>query len=311
MDVTESFLQYQMGFNDGSETLIKVNITDIVKNPLNEVREALDTEQDILDLVESIRDDGLQNPLVVYKGEFTDGNQKYVLVSGHRRHAALMKLLEQKDTRFVMVPVHIVDKPTSKTKEVELLCENNMSRRSEDAVNLELAILKQNWDEMESSAKAALTQKYRERFINENSLVLPEDQNYIDNNFRPVYYYIREHSLLDYSDATFKRHIKSGKQVIEEAKAPKDNEIPQLIELEEDSSTEGEAANVSMPVQPVKKESDIEKKAKVVKRAKGTMPAFSKFTNDTWSSEVCEKAVEVQNVINEFLELVETELAKQ
>ncbi len=71
-------------------------LQDLKSNPLNQIYEEQDTEEDLEELVISIRENGLQNPLTVSKS-----NTGYVLLSGHRRLKALSKLFgEKKEVKY-------------------------------------------------------------------------------------------------------------------------------------------------------------------------------------------------------------------
>lgn len=64
-------------------------LQDLKSNPLNRIYEDQDTIEDLDELIESIRETGLQQPLTVSKS-----NSGYVLLSGHRRMKALTHLFE-------------------------------------------------------------------------------------------------------------------------------------------------------------------------------------------------------------------------
>ena len=65
-------------------------LQDLKSNPLNRIYEDQDTKEDLDELIESIRETGLQQPLTVSKSD-----SGYVLLSGHRRMKALTQLFEQ------------------------------------------------------------------------------------------------------------------------------------------------------------------------------------------------------------------------
>ena len=66
-------------------------LTDLATNPLNWIYEDLDTKEDLDELIESIRETGLQQPLIA-SGLDTGG---YVLLSGHRRLKALKQFFSE------------------------------------------------------------------------------------------------------------------------------------------------------------------------------------------------------------------------
>ncbi len=67
-------------------------LQDLKSNPLNQIYEEQDTEEDLEELIISIRENGLQNPMTVSKS-----NTGYVLLSGHRRMKALSKLFAEEE----------------------------------------------------------------------------------------------------------------------------------------------------------------------------------------------------------------------
>ena len=66
-------------------------LTDLSTNPLNWIYEDLDTKEDLDELIESIRETGLQQPLIA-SGSDTGG---YILLSGHRRLKAMKQLFSE------------------------------------------------------------------------------------------------------------------------------------------------------------------------------------------------------------------------
>lgn len=65
---------------------------DLKSNPLNQIYEERDMEEDLEELIISIRENGLQQPLTVSKSD-----TGYVLLSGHRRMKALSRLFAEKE----------------------------------------------------------------------------------------------------------------------------------------------------------------------------------------------------------------------
>ncbi|MBR0418192.1 MAG: ParB N-terminal domain-containing protein [Erysipelotrichaceae bacterium] len=63
---------------------------DLKSNPLNRIYEKEDSKEDLDELIESIKETGLQQPLTVSKSD-----EGYVLLSGHRRMKALTHLFKQ------------------------------------------------------------------------------------------------------------------------------------------------------------------------------------------------------------------------
>ncbi len=67
-------------------------LQDLKSNPLNQIYEERDTKEDLEELILSIRENGLQQPLTVSKSD-----TGYVLLSGHRRMKALSRLFAEKE----------------------------------------------------------------------------------------------------------------------------------------------------------------------------------------------------------------------
>ena len=65
-------------------------LADLSMNPLNWIYEDIDTKDDLDELIESIRNTGLQQPLIV-----TRSDTGHVLLSGHRRLKALKQLFSE------------------------------------------------------------------------------------------------------------------------------------------------------------------------------------------------------------------------
>ena len=65
-------------------------LQDLKTNPLNQIYEEEDTQEDLEELILSIRESGLQQPLTVSKSD-----SGYVLLSGHRRMKALTHLFDE------------------------------------------------------------------------------------------------------------------------------------------------------------------------------------------------------------------------
>ncbi len=63
-------------------------LQDLSTNPLNWIYEDLDTKEDLDELIESIKDTGLQQPLIASRSD----NGGHILLSGHRRLKALKQL---------------------------------------------------------------------------------------------------------------------------------------------------------------------------------------------------------------------------
>ena len=65
-------------------------LQDLKSNPLNRIYEDRDTKEDLDELIDSIKEAGLQQPLIVSKSD-----SGYVVLSGHRRMKALTRLFDE------------------------------------------------------------------------------------------------------------------------------------------------------------------------------------------------------------------------
>ncbi len=96
-----------------SHKTYNIDIEDICTNPLNKAPIVA-----IEDLVMSIKENGLQTPLIAYKKE----NHCYVLINGERRYNALKQL------KYEEVPTIIVDKPENEIEERLMIMDTNAQR---------------------------------------------------------------------------------------------------------------------------------------------------------------------------------------
>jgi len=78
---------------------------------------------DIQQLKESISENGVLNPLVVYEDEQEDESVRYIVISGHRRRMACLQLIEE-DREDFNVPV-IIDNDLDETKKVTRIIIDN------------------------------------------------------------------------------------------------------------------------------------------------------------------------------------------
>lgn len=87
--------------------IINANIHDVIPNPLNP-REDIYTN--IEDMQRTLKEKGWESPITCYQDD-----SKYVILSGHRRWSAALKLSHKK------IPVFLVRKPLSPSEELERL----------------------------------------------------------------------------------------------------------------------------------------------------------------------------------------------
>lgn len=109
--------------------ILKIDIDDIHPNELN-----IMSTEDIDELAESIKKDGLINPLKVYKNN--DGS--YELLGGHRRWLAIKKLVGEDDDFDPEVNCIVLSRPEDKLREQMQIIQDNAQRdmTSEDRKNL-------------------------------------------------------------------------------------------------------------------------------------------------------------------------------
>lgn len=109
--------------------ILKIDIDDIYPNELN-----IMSTEDIDELAESIKKDGLINPLKVYKNN--DGS--YELLGGHRRWLAIKKLVDEDDDYDPEVNCIVLSRPDDKLREQMQIIQDNAQRdmSSEDKKNL-------------------------------------------------------------------------------------------------------------------------------------------------------------------------------
>lgn len=186
--------------NTNERRIAKLPLGAIYENPLN--LRSMD-EGTIRILSDSIANDGLMQPLVVYKKE--DGI--YTLLLGHRRLRAL-KMLDKSDD--YELPCIIVPKPADEFEEQEWLTKGNIHRSLPDEIENEVKRADQVWSTMDPDKK----QKYYTRFKDAFKLRNSKNPKYVDdpdgftsNNFRARFDYIRLMTGLDYTDKTIKKII--------------------------------------------------------------------------------------------------------
>lgn len=109
--------------------ILKIDIDDIHPNELN-----IMSTEDIDELAESIKKDGLINPLKVYKNN--DGS--YELLGGHRRWLAIKKIVDEDDDFDPEVNCIVLSRPDDKLREQMQIIQDNAQRdmTSEDKKNL-------------------------------------------------------------------------------------------------------------------------------------------------------------------------------
>lgn len=99
--------------------ILKIDIDDIYPNEMN-----IMSTDDIDELAESIKKDGLINPLKVYKNK--DGS--YELLGGHRRWMAIKKIVDEDDDFDPEVNCIVLSRPDDKLREQMQIIQDNAQR---------------------------------------------------------------------------------------------------------------------------------------------------------------------------------------
>lgn len=177
------------------ENINKINVSDIVANPLNNR-----SMKDVDIIAESIQLVGLLHPLVVY-----EDHGKYVLISGHRRFEALKKL------KNTTVDAVIVGKPKTEFEEQELMSQANIHRSSPEEIKHEAFLAQNVYNTMPNEYR----EKWREALLKDfvekakgNEKYNKDPKGFIDNNFRAREEYIKSMTGLDVSNSTVKKLVK-------------------------------------------------------------------------------------------------------
>ena len=118
-----------------------LSLNDLSANPLNKIYEDQDTREDLDELIDSIRETGLQQPLIVSKSE-----NSYVLLSGHRRIKALKELfdgnIEVRYNGIVLkednIPVIVQYEYKTKEEQIKALIASNCYRHLSKETNRKL-----------------------------------------------------------------------------------------------------------------------------------------------------------------------------
>lgn len=129
--------------------ILKIDIDDIYPNEMN-----IMSTDDIDELAESIKKDGLINPLKVYKNK--DGS--YELLGGHRRWLAIKKLVDENDDFDPEVNCIVLSRPEDKLREQMQIIQDNAQRdmTSEDKKKL-FQKLNDIFDTAEAEGNYAIT----------------------------------------------------------------------------------------------------------------------------------------------------------
>lgn len=220
-------------------TLMNIPLGEIVDNPRNH----RDIDSGSVALAWNIKERGLITPLTVYKGD--DG--KYTILSGHRRHHALM---DNGDPDDYPVPCYVVPCPESGFEEESMLSSGNHHRYTPEQIQNEVLLAAQTWsgtiDEAKGKAltaeeKADLTKHYREQFIEEHKnddRYQANPAKFMDGYFRAKLEYIRDVTGLTMSNTTVKDVLRKALSADEQIKDPADIQTQAMLDAAEDSVSE-------------------------------------------------------------------------
>ena len=184
-----------------ANTLQILEMDSIEPNPLN--MRSMNADE-IKVIQDSILEVGLLHPLTVYE----ESAGRYILVSGHKRFEALKNLGRSGKSK---VQCTVVDKPADVSKEAELLARANVHRSSPDQIRREVEIVNGLWNTMDTSRRKALTEKYRESFIEANQWdpkFIEDQTKFIAQRFRPRADYINQITGLNVSNRTITTYLK-------------------------------------------------------------------------------------------------------
>lgn len=205
-----------------ANTLQILQMDAIYANPLNQ--RSMD-EEEINIMKESILEVGLLHPLTVYK----EGENRYVLISGHKRFEALKRIGRKGNAT---VQCTIVDKPSDASKEAEMMARANVHRSSPEQIKKEVELVNNLWNTMDSKRRSFLVEKYKKAFIKEHETdpkYIENPQTYITNRFRPRLDYINHITGLNASNRTLSGYLantlKREREDIEEPKVKKEKVI--------------------------------------------------------------------------------------
>lgn len=103
---------------------IMFNVKNIKYEDIEENKYDKFSKEHVEFLMESIKNEGLKEPITVYKK-----NKKYIILSGHSRFQAIKKIREEDNSQFNSIPCNVVEHTfTNGIDEKKLLAEYNQGR---------------------------------------------------------------------------------------------------------------------------------------------------------------------------------------
>ena len=119
--------QLELIFEDNNEDEYKdVNISDLIPSVENKsIYLEVENESNFNALKQSIKETGLIHPIVCYQDQ---RSKKYTIISGHRRHAALIELSAEGHSQFNTTKVKVIKNRTKIDIMLTMLDANTCSR---------------------------------------------------------------------------------------------------------------------------------------------------------------------------------------
>lgn len=195
-----------------------LQMDSIYENPLNQRSM---NQEEIEIIKESILEVGLLHPLTVYK----ESENKYVLISGHKRFEAL-KSLGRKGSATVQCT--IVDKPSDTSREAEMMARANVHRSSPEQIKKEVELVNNLWNTMDSKRRNFLIEKYKKAFVKQyesDPKYIEDPGKFTSSRFRPRLDYINHITGLNASNRTLATYLsntlKKENEGVEETKEKK------------------------------------------------------------------------------------------
>lgn len=199
------------------KTIETIAIDKIVEN--DQHNRSMDDDEISL-LADSIMMIGLLQPLLVMDHTGEGGKKDYMLLSGHRRLAAIKDLNKQLETAEKIPEEAAIKKPLLQVPCValseidddwsaqEVMIQANIARRDPDEINNEIVLSVREWNSMNTERQKKLKMFLIRRF-SERCRALPDykadPKKFIKERFNPEYEYIRFLTGLDQDNSVVKK----------------------------------------------------------------------------------------------------------
>lgn len=160
-------MQFDLGLNASLKTIVNNSYLDNIK--MIDIEDIFPSDknfysiEDIDELSDDIERQGLKTPLVVF---FSEKEGKYILKSGHRRHRAVKKLIDEGRRTSTKLPCYIDSSDKSDSENmIDLIMLNATSRQYSDSdVLQQYNELKKAYEQYEQETGTKIKGKMRERF---------------------------------------------------------------------------------------------------------------------------------------------------